>query len=77
MIAALLLSLALAAEPRPPPPKPEPEPAEEKAPPVRAGADRDLPPLSAEDRAVIEHLELLEGMELLEDLPIVDLADEE
>ena len=73
MIAVLLL-LALAAEPRQPP---EPEPRAEKNPPARPDADRDLPPLSAEDRAVIEHLELLEGMELLEDLPILDLGDEE
>ncbi len=74
MIAALLLSLTLTAEPRP---LPEPEPNAKRSPPVRADADRDLPPISAEDRAVIEHLELLEGMELLEDLPVVDLEDEE
>ena len=66
MIASLALALALALAAAPP----------DAPPPARAGEAKETPPpLSAEDAAVVEHLELLEGLELLEDLPGV--ADEE
>ncbi|HVO20523.1 MAG TPA: hypothetical protein VMU15_14785 [Anaeromyxobacter sp.] len=70
MIPALAFALLLAAGP---PPRPEPPPAGTR------GADRVEPErqrLSDEDAAVVEHLELLEQMDLLEDLPVVDVGEE-
>lgn len=71
MIAAFALALALASAPPPAGPRTH------EPPPARDGNAKDAPPpLSAEDAAVVEHLELLQGMELLEDLPVVDVDDE-
>ena len=74
----LALALALRAEP--------PSPRADKSPPTRVeepppakpeGANPAPPPLSQEDAAVVENLELLQGMELLDDLPVVDTGDDD
>ena len=67
MITALAAALLLAAEAPPRPPRP---PEDGRPDPAR-------PALSQEDEAVIQHLELLQKMELLRDLDVVDAGEEE
>jgi hypothetical protein len=69
----LALALALGAAPssaKAPRPQPEQPAKVEDAKPAP-------PPLSQEDAAVVENLELLQRMELLDDLPVVDPGDDE
>ena len=70
MIPALALALLLAAGP---PPRPEPPPAGSRE---AARVEPERQRLSDEDAAVVDHLELLEQMDLLEDLPVVDVGED-
>ena len=68
MILALATALLLATDP---PPRPDSPPAGAR---TTARTDPEGSRPSDEDSAVVDHLELLEQMDLLEDLPVVDGA---
>ncbi len=70
MIAVLAAAMLLAAGPPAPEHPPAPAPRDGDAQPAP-------PPLSQEDAAVVEHLELLQKLELLQDLNLVDTGADE